>query len=369
MHKNANKSMQTIALKDYNIYAGPLRQSLPGFLAGLSYSSLFVIVDENTRKYCLPLLEQALGHSRFALIQIPAGEIHKNLDSCRQAWAQLLERRAGRDAIVINLGGGVIGDLGGFCAATFKRGVRFIQLPTTLLSQADASIGGKLGIDFLQVKNSIGLFCNPLAVFIDPAFLSTLPRREVRSGYAEVIKHSLIADAGQWARLQEIRDLSAVEWEALIVPSLHIKKRIVEADPLEKGIRKALNFGHTIGHAIEGFALETEKPLLHGEAIAIGMACEAFLSARELGLPQESLNQIARYIVQHYGRHRLDPTHYEAYLELMGNDKKNEGRRINFSLVNPIGQAVIDRYCSPEQIIESLEFYNGLTGEFATFEA
>ncbi|MCB0560123.1 MAG: 3-dehydroquinate synthase [Lewinellaceae bacterium] len=352
--------MEAIQLKDYTIYVGPLQQSLPGFLKGLSYGALFVIADNNTQAFCLPLLEKALGHSGYHLIQIPAGEAHKTLDTCQQIWAQLMAQRAGRDALVLNLGGGVIGDMGGFCAATFKRGIRFIQLPTTLLSQVDASIGGKLGIDFMQVKNSIGLFRDPLGVFIDPAFLATLPGRELRSGYAEIIKHSLIADAGLWRQLQELRRLDEAGWEALISPSLHIKKRIVEADPFEKGLRKALNFGHTIGHAIEGFALDTQTPLLHGEAIAIGMICETYLSAKEVGLPEKDVEQVARYIIQHYGHQALNPRHYEAYLRLMGNDKKNEGQDINFSLINPIGQAAINRHCSADLIVESLEFYNTL---------
>ena len=354
--------MEAIQLKDYTIYVGPLQQSLRGFLEGLSYSALFVIADDNTEEHCLPFLEEALGHSRHHLIRIPPGEEYKNLGTCQQIWAQLMEQRAGRDALVLNLGGGVIGDMGGFCAATFKRGVRFIQIPTTLLSQVDASIGGKLGIDFRQVKNSIGLFQDPLGVFIDPAFLETLPRRELLSGYAEIIKHSLIADAGQWEVLKQLQRLDQAGWEALIIPSLRIKKKVVEADPFEKGLRKALNFGHTIGHAIEGFALETERPLLHGEAVAIGMACEAFLSAREVGLPENDMERIAGYVVQHYGHEALDPGNYEAYLNLMGNDKKNEGQRINFSLINPVGQAVINQYCPPELIIESLEFYNSLNG-------
>lgn len=352
--------METIQLKEYNIFIGPLRESLPGFLEGLSFSALFVIADDNTREHCLPLLEGALGAYAYNLIQIPPGEAHKNLDTCRQIWAQLMEERAARDALVLNLGGGVIGDMGGFCAATFKRGIRFVQVPTTLLSQVDASIGGKLGIDFLQAKNSIGLFRNPEGVFIDPVFLSTLPRRELRSGYAEVIKHCLIADAGQWQSLQGLHNLEEARWEELIIPSLLIKKRVAEADPFEKGLRKALNFGHTIGHAIEGFALETDAPLLHGEAVAIGMACEAYLSAKITGLPANDVEQVGRYILQHYGHHPLAPAHYEAYLSLMGNDKKNEGRRINFSLINPIGQAIINQHCPPEMIIESLDYYNTL---------
>ena len=355
--------MEAIQLKDYTIHLGPLQSSLPGFLEGLSYSALFVLADGNTQEHCLPLLDEALGHSKYDLIQILPGEAHKNLETCQEIWAQLMERRAGRDALVLNLGGGVIGDMGGFCAATFKRGVRFIQIPTTLLSQVDASIGGKLGVDFLQVKNSIGLFRDPLGVFIDPVFLETLPWRELRSGYAEIIKHSLIADAAQWMRLQQLHRLDEAGWKALIAPSLHIKKRIVEADPFEKGQRKALNFGHTIGHAIEGFALETETPLLHGEAIAIGMACEAYLSAKEVGLPEKDVEQIARYIIRHYGHQELSPKHFGAYLRLMGNDKKNEGQHINFSLINPVGRAAINRHCSAERIIESLEFYNSLKAE------
>ncbi len=352
--------MESIQLKDYTIYVGPLQRSLPGFLEKLSYSALFVIADDNTKKHCLPLLKEMLGDIGWDLILIPPGEGHKNLNTCRHIWAQLMKRQAGRDALVLNLGGGVIGDMGGFCAATFKRGLRFIQIPTTLLSQVDASIGGKLGVDFMQVKNSIGLFRDPLGVFVDPAFLATLPRREVRSGYAEIIKHSLIADATQWEHLRQLRRLGEGGWEALITPSLHIKKKIVEADPFENGLRKALNFGHTIGHAIEGFALETDTPLLHGEAIAIGMACEAYLSAKEVGLPENDVEQIARYIIGHYGHQPLKPEHYEAYLNLMGNDKKNEGHRINFSLINPVGRAVINRHCPPERIVESLDFYNNL---------
>ena len=353
--------MEYIQLSDYTIYLGALRQSLPGFLAALSYSGLFVIADDNTQEHCLPRLEDALGHSNFTLIRIPPGEAHKNLDTCRQIWSGLMDRRAGRGALALNLGGGVIGDMGGFCAATFKRGIRFVQIPTTLLSQVDASIGGKLGIDFLQAKNCIGLFQNPLAVFIDPAFLETLPWRELRSGYAEIVKHSLIADAAQWERLRKLRRPGEEGWEALIAPSLHIKKQIVEADPFEKGQRKALNFGHTVGHAVEGVALETDAPLLHGEAVAIGMACETFLSGRELGLPEKDVEQITRYIIEHYGHHPLDPGDFDAYLRLMGNDKKNEGQQINFSLINPVGQAAVNRHCTPELIIESLEFYNSLS--------
>lgn len=355
--------METISLKHYDIFAGPLDSGLPAFLAGLAYSRLFVTVDENTERHCLPRLQAALGGAPFALLRTPAGEQHKNLDTCRLIWQQLMEQEAGRDALLINLGGGVIGDMGGFCAATFKRGIRFIQIPTTLLAQLDASIGGKLGIDFFQLKNSIGLFQDPLAVFIDPAFLGALPAREIRSGFAEAIKHSLIADAVQWEQIRRISALDSVDWGAAILPSLLIKKRIVEEDPWEKGIRKALNFGHTVGHAVESLALESDAPLLHGEAVAIGMVCEAYLSHRLLGLPLPEVEQISRFIIRIFGRHPVPPRHYPTLLALMRNDKKNEAGLVNFSLINPLGHACINQHCSPELIAESLDYYNGLGNE------
>jgi 3-dehydroquinate synthase len=216
------------------------------------------------------------------LILIPAGEIHKNIQTCELIWGHLLHNDADRKALLINLGGGVIGDMGGFCASTYKRGIDFVQIPTTLLSQVDASIGGKLGIDFGSIKNSIGVFCNPQAVLVDSAFLDTLSPAERRSGFAEIIKHCLIADAEQWLDIKTLHELNAIEdWNTYIVPSLHIKKRVVEADPFEKGLRKALNFGHTIGHAIE--AISGYGKFLHGEAISIGQVAAARLSERTLG--------------------------------------------------------------------------------------
>ncbi|MCB0572629.1 MAG: 3-dehydroquinate synthase [Phaeodactylibacter sp.] len=354
--------MEIIPLKHYNIYVGPLESWLQGLLESLAYSHLFVLVDEHTERYCLPRLHPALGGAGYSLLRIPSGELHKNLDSCRLIWQQLMEQEAGRDALLINLGGGVIGDMGGFCAATFKRGIRFIQVPTTLLAQVDASIGGKLGIDFLQLKNSIGLFQDPLAVFIDPAFLSTLPAQEIRSGYAEIIKHSLIADAGQWDQLRRADSLEQARWAGLITSSLLVKKHIVEQDPLEKGIRKALNFGHTIGHAVESLAL-AGQPLLHGEAVAVGLCCEAYLSHRLLGLPLSDVEQVCRYIIRLYGHRPLQTGSYPALLGLMRNDKKNVSGRINFSLVNPLGKVAVNQYCSEALIEESLDYYNRLAAE------
>lgn len=352
--------MDILTLADYKVYIGDCLAALGELIHSRRYSMLLVVVDENTERDCLPRLRAALEGQALRSICISAGEQHKTLDTCAQIWGQMMQLGADRRALCINLGGGVIGDMGGFCAGTFKRGMDFVQVPTTLLAQVDASVGGKLGIDFLAVKNSIGIFCNPQAVFIDPAFLGTLPARELRSGLAEVIKHSLIADAGQWAAISGSTDWAATDWAALLLPSVGIKQRIVEADPHERGLRKALNFGHTIGHAIEGHALEGERPLLHGEAIAIGMVCEAYLSQRQAGLPEAALAEISRFLLGVYGHYDLAEADFDAYLALMANDKKNEGGRINFSLLPSIGAVRVDEVCSPEDIVASLRYYQGL---------
>ena len=353
--------MQTLALDTYNIHVGAVSDALPEVLNQQSFSQLFVLVDELTEEHCWPLIAPLVESYSPKLIKIPSGELHKTIGTCQKIWQQLMENRAGRDALMLNLGGGVIGDMGGFAASTFKRGMSFVQIPTTLLSQVDASIGGKLGVDFMQVKNSIGLFRNPQAVLVDPTFLHTLSDRELRSGYAEVIKHSLIADQSQWEDLQNISNLRTADWDAIIPASLKIKQQIVEEDPFEKGLRKALNFGHTIGHAVEGHALETDTPLLHGEAIAIGMIGEAYLSAQRLELPQSDLDQIGNYLVTLYGKATLDTSNYATYLQLMGNDKKNEGKEINFSLLPATGAVSVNQTATSEEIIAALDYYNGLS--------
>ena len=356
--------MQTIQLSDYKIQIGDIWSTLNTFLQKRNYSKIAVLVDDNTHQHCLPILKKNAPNFDFLIIKIPAGEQHKNLETCQKIWQKMMELGLNRNALTINLGGGVIGDMGGFCASTFKRGMDFLQMPTTLLSQVDASIGGKLGIDFMQVKNSIGLFKNPQAVLIAPEFLQTLPFDEIRSGFGEIIKHTLIDNADQWANLQAITDLTKVDWPTYLAPSLQIKKRIVEVDPFEKGIRKALNFGHTIGHAIEGWALETEKPLLHGEAIAIGMICEAWLSHKVVGLPMADVKKIADFIKRIYDFYPLDEAAFPEFLHLMTKDKKNENEAINFTMIQPIGEAVINQTAGEGLILESLRFYNGLLRAF-----
>ncbi len=350
--------MTTVSLPAYSIYVGDFWSNFRLFLADGAYSQYFVIVDTNTATYCLPRLQTLTPGLDWQIITIPPGEQYKHIETCTSIWQQLMQKQADRKALVVNLGGGVIGDMGGFCASTFKRGMDFVQMPTTLLSQVDASIGGKLGIDFMQVKNSIGLFCNPKAVWIDPVFLETLSPREIRSGFAEVIKHGLIANAHEWEKMQHIDDLEKVDWLFFLLPSLEIKKTIVIADPFEKGLRKALNFGHTIGHAVEGVALESDQPFLHGEAIAIGMICEAFLSHKILGLDAPSLDLITAFLIRIYGHHPLSAAHFEEYLQLMKQDKKNENDQINFSLLPEIGSVRVNQTCDTALIVESLNYYN-----------
>lgn len=352
---------EILPLGGYNIYLGAIAESMAAFLDGRHYSQVLVLVDDQTEQYCLPLAEPLLPPVRRTVIRIPSGEEHKNIATCSRIWQQMLDAQADRRALAINLGGGVIGDMGGFCASTYKRGIDFLQIPTTLLSQVDASIGGKLGIDFGDVKNSIGVFRDPQAVLIDPVFLKTLPEGEIRSGLAEVIKHALIADAGQWAQLQVLDGVSAVtDWPAVISASLRIKQRIVEADPFEMGLRKALNFGHTVGHAVESLALQGPAPLRHGEAVAIGMICEAFLSRRRLGLAEEQLQAISRFIIRIYGHHTQPADTFEELLRLMGNDKKNEGGQINFSLLPRIGAIEVNCTAGAGEVRESLGYYNAL---------
>jgi 3-dehydroquinate synthase len=351
--------VEIIKLNDYNIYVGENSWvTLATYVT--KYAKVFVIVDENTQRDCLPILKLNLPNIDFNIILIPSGELQKNIETCQIIWRTMMDNEANRNALTINLGGGVIGDMGGFCASTFKRGMDFIQIPTTLLSQVDASIGGKLGIDFQNIKNSIGLFANPKAVFVNPIFLNTLPQREIRSGFAEIIKHALIVDSEQWQVLKIITDLTKVNWSERLIPSLNIKKTVVEADPFEKGWRKALNFGHTIGHAVESLLLESTTPLLHGEAIAIGMICESYLSHKILGMSKANLDEICDFILKIYGKVDITMLGNHALLNLMKQDKKNDANVINFTLLNQIGDANVNQTTNENRITESINFYNDL---------
>lgn len=348
--------MTILELSDYNIYIGPIGLELSTLVAKGNYSQVAVLVDENTGQHCLPILSKRLNVD-FRIIEIQAGEWHKNLDSCRHIWEEMMRYNMDRHSLLINLGGGVIGDMGGFCAATFLRGIDFIQIPTTLLSQVDASVGGKLGIDFNSIKNSIGVFKNPQAVFVDPEYLKSLPNSEIRSGFAEIFKHALIADADLWAELFKINDLSELNWADILTRSLRIKQQVVEADPLEKGLRKALNFGHTVGHAVESFSLKTDKLLLHGEAVAIGIVCESWLSNQAGELSEIELKEITKFVQKIYPTYSFDETNFPEIMSYMKKDKKNREGVINFTFIPTIGQAKINQICDEKLIEESLRYY------------
>ena len=349
--------MQTLKLSDYNIYVGDVWTTFHAFLKEKNYSKIVILLDDNTEEHCfLPYIDQ-FPIEKPHNIRIRAGEIHKNLEMCQFIWQCLFELEADRKSLLLNLGGGVIGDMGGFCASTYKRGIDFVQMPTTLLSQVDASIGGKLGIDFFNVKNSIGVFANPKAVFIQPDFLKTVSQREIRSGFAEIIKHALIMDKKRWHELLKIDNLDTIDWAKYLVPSLKIKQKVVKIDPFEKSLRKSLNFGHTIGHAVESAALATDEPLTHGEAIAIGMICEAYLSKILRGMPDEDLTTICDFILKHYGKYTIQKFDFSYLISLMKQDKKNETGEINFSFLQKAGEVVVNCTATPSQIEESLVFY------------
>jgi len=346
--------MERIPVSDYDILIGSIQSSLNELLNGFNDVKFFILTDENTYTYCLPLIEPLLQHKKYHLCTIPAGEINKSIGSCIKVWSAMTKAQLDRHSVMINLGGGMITDIGGFCASTYKRGITFIQIPTTLLSQVDASIGGKLGIDFEGYKNHIGIFRFPQTVLIDPVFLNTLSDRELKSGYAEVIKHALIADGDDWQNLSQIISLRPQDWTTIIRRSLEVKRKIVIADPYEKNERKLLNFGHTIGHAIESHYMETEHPLLHGEAIAAGMIYETKLSTLHLGLSEQKSSEIITYIKKIYG----EPVELELpnLMLTMKQDKKNNNNRISFSLLKDIGISKWDILLSEEELINSFKF-------------
>ena len=324
------------------------------------YSGIFILVDENSLKYCYPQLVDLIEPFKEAeIIEIESGEESKTIEVCAQIWSTLSEYGADRRSLFVNLGGGVIGDMGGFIASTFKRGIDFINIPTTLLAQVDASVGGKTGIDLHHLKNEIGVFSTPAAVFIDPAFLRTLDKRQLLSGFAEIVKHALIADKQYWNELQPVDPADAEELADLVERSVEIKNEIVLADPKEKDQRKMLNFGHTIGHALETFSLEQEHthPLLHGEAIAVGMICEAYLSRQLCKLSKEELQEITQFILGRYKGIKIGKMDAHRLIELMKHDKKNEKGDIHFSLLPAIGKCEINKKAKADQIIDALNYY------------
>lgn len=302
------------------------------------FEKIAILVDENTKKYCLPLLlERCSLLEKSVIIQIDSGEENKNIQTCNTIWRSLIEHNFNRNSLIINLGGGMIGDIGGFVASTYKRGINFIQIPTTLLAMSDASVGSKLGINFMHNKNQIGLYNDPLQVLINIEFLKTLPRNQLLSGFSEIIKHALIADKNYWDLLIKT-SFDNLNWEDIIIRSVEIKNKIVMKDPFENDERKKLNFGHTFGHAIESYYLEKSKPILHGEALALGMILEIQISQ----IP--NYERIINFIKTHLNIPN-NPKISELKKWLI-NDKKNTGDKINFTLLKSIGESSINNYKS-----------------------
>ena len=322
------------------------------------HQNIGVLVDNNTFVHCYPLIEHALP--KHFVINIASGEKHKDLSTCNGIWEEMTYHQMDRNSLLINLGGGVIGDMGGFCAATYKRGIEFLNIPTTLLAQVDASIGGKLGIDFQGFKNHIGVFQIPEKVLICPEFLLTLPTAEMRSGFAEVIKHALIFDAEHWVKIKKT-PWELQPWDEHIAHSVYAKNKIVEEDPAENGIRKILNFGHTVGHAIERHFLHEPESLLHGEAIAIGMICESFISSISEGLADHQLKEISEFILGNFGKFNIPKEDLNAIAKNVLQDKKNINGRIMCTLLPEIGKAIYNIPLTLNQVEQSLEFYCSLT--------
>lgn len=352
--------MKEYNLKDYSIYSGTdVIDFLLQQLIEKSYTQVFILVDEQTERHCLPILNKTLFDVK--VIKIVSGEVNKSLLSLQQIWDELMKHNADKSSVLINLGGGVIGDIGGFAAATYKRGIDFTNVPTTLLAMVDSSIGGKLGFDYGDIKNAIGVIQNPADVYIYPEFLKTLDERELRNGFAEIIKHGLIADDDYWNKIQGLETFDWRSLATLINGSVKIKQNIVKKDPFEKGLRKVLNFGHTIGHAIEAYSLlNDKKPLKHGEAIAVGMICEAFLSKEYGALSGKELKQISEFILKHFPKYSLRNILSPELIRFMRHDKKNNSELINFTLLKRIGKAVPDYNCTDQQISLALNYYDGL---------
>ena len=335
-------------------------QKFNQFLKENQFTKIFVLVDTNTHINCLaPFMEKLETHTPVEILEIEAGEENKTLETCSGLWEALSELGGDRKSLLVNLGGGVVTDLGGFVAAAFKRGISFVHFPTTLLAMVDAAIGGKNGVNLNALKNQVGVIKNPEMVVADTSFLGTLEAAEMRSGLAEMLKHGLIADKDYWDRLNSLRNLDIDDLEGLIKESVVIKEKVVLQDPFEKGLRKSLNFGHTLGHAIESYFLEQKdrKKLLHGEAVAAGMVLAAYLSSEIENFPKKVRDEIRQNIISLYGRIDFTEEEKEKIIDLLKFDKKNEGGKINFVLLRKIGEPIVDREVPNSLIYEAFEYY------------
>ena len=346
-------------MKQKVVISGNLERDLVNAISECEHDRIFVLTDETTQQLCWPKIKNFKALKNSTPIIIKATDTHKNLDTLSQVWQALSNGGATRHSLMINLGGGMVTDLGGFAASTFKRGIEFINIPTTLLAMVDASVGGKTGINFGGLKNEIGVFSDSRFVIINTQFLDTLDHDNICSGYAEMLKHGLISDERTWAELVtfdlDTPDLSQLQ--RMVAESIKVKERIVEADPHEHGIRKALNLGHTMGHAFESFAMRRGTPILHGYAVAYGLISELYMSARKTAFPTDRMHQTVRFIRENYGTFNITCDDYPTLIELMHHDKKNTSGIINFTLLGNVGDIRINQTANEEEIKEALDFF------------
>lgn len=346
-------------MKQKVVISGNLERDLVSAISECEHDRIFVLTDETTQQLCWPKIKNFKALKDCTPIIIKATDTHKNLDTLSQVWQALSNGGATRHSLMINLGGGMVTDLGGFAASTFKRGIDFINIPTTLLAMVDASVGGKTGINFGGLKNEIGVFSDSRFVIINTQFLDTLDHDNICSGYAEMLKHGLISDERTWAELVTFNldnpDLSKLQ--RMVADSIKVKERIVETDPHEHGIRKALNLGHTMGHAFESFAMRRGTPILHGYAVAYGLISELYMSTRKTAFPTDRMHQTVRFIRENYGTLNITCDDYPTLIELMHHDKKNTSGIINFTLLGNVGDIRINQTANEEEIKEALDFF------------
>lgn len=346
-------------MKQDVIIADNLERCLAEAIGKVEHDRLFVLTDTTTKQLCWPVVQNYAVMKDAIMITTQPTDEAKTLETLATVWTSLQKGGATRHSLMINLGGGMVTDLGGFAASTFKRGMAYINIPTTLLSQVDASVGGKTGINFGGLKNEIGVFNCASSVILSSTFLRTLDTENMLSGYAEMLKHGLLSSKEHWAELLTF-DITTPDYatlQNLVAKSVAIKEEIVKEDPTEKGIRKALNLGHTAGHAIESLALKEGRTILHGYAVAWGLLMELYLSARKCGFPAKEMHQMEAYIKEHYGKFLYECKHYETLYNFMSHDKKNQGGNINFTLLGGIGDIRINQTASQDEIEEMLDYY------------
>lgn len=353
------------------LFTNDICQALKEFTTKIAHDRLFILFDTETLHYCLPVItpflndyDMANPNRKAETIFIEHTDQAKNIESLTEVWQALSDRHASRHSLLINVGGGMVTDLGGFAAASFKRGIKFINVATTLLGAVDAAVGGKTGINLGSLKNEVGAFAPAAAVLISTKFFETLDQDNLLSGYAEMLKHGLLSDK------QHLADLLAYDikhWETesllpLLETSVNVKRQVVRQDPFEKGLRKALNLGHTFGHAFETWCMREGHPVLHGYAVAWGLVCELVVSQQQVGFPNHTLYDIANYVKENFGPIQITCDNYPALYELMTHDKKNEGAQINFTLMRNVGDVALNHTANKDQIYTTLDIFRDLMG-------